>query len=848
MGQGSESDEALSEVVVTLSSIRIGALTGPRDAWRFEPLPEGTFALLRPVGPTRQHALLAAVIRGSDGLLYHLDPRNKTSQTSDTVLYLPAPGRYMLWWTSSEEHYAEIVDDESKLDGELSVIIEVRQYLPPRRAPLEKEIEAFDEGPNYHQRGQVRHALTHHILQRQIFYENRSSPIFDVTPACIRALCTVEFMQWYALKAHEASANNMATFEHAAAMIRAAEKGLKDPALEEVAARLFPTPEQRRVFDYFRDYTWRCVATGMRRRLFERSIAMLEGPADLPAGGLPDEPMDPDGGVPEEPAGDWLQAAKDVRELSREKKHGPAVHPHFQGIQGPLKVLVQEGITLSIEQQKLLVSYYEAYLFGATLRDTKVDGHDGFASSSHYRQRMKARMEDWSTQNEKVRTYAKQLLERDAGYGPFFRCMALCYGDEFDFVTRYADASLYARADWLGKLRNDEQAAAPAKMGSGELVTVDWPFWKQFKARIKPLAEGAKAAGKVSKLFGERIAAHDFARGQAEQMLDTLGRLEVTLAGGEVDATRHVLKTEQAVVTLNPSANAGEVRVSLGGVRTAGAPSSITLRFVRETPSVHPGGVPDPHGSVGARTRFTPTAPTLEPYRIEVPAHPDYLRRIESFSKPFAVFGETLNLAIAAATLCDQKAKGTDKAMATFDLTKGVVGVLEGLPAALIAVAPELNASTLVKNAATRAKNLKGLSTWLGRVDHVNKIYKGLTILCSDETAVQYELRQGRAFRAELQHYNDMANVAVGAASFLELGLAAAGWAGVGEILGFSPAVLAAFSATPWGLTLSVGASLVVAGSALALDLTQPWEVGMMEVEQGLERDIPVVPLAHAPD
>jgi hypothetical protein len=101
---------------------------------------------------------------------------------------------------------------------------------------------------------------------------------------------------------------------------------------------------------------------------------------------------------------------------------------------------------------------------------------------------------------------------------------------------------------------------------------------------------------------------------------------------------------------------------------------------------------------------------------------------------------------------------------------------------------------------------------------------------------VQYELRQGRAVRAEVQRFGDVANVVVGAASAVELAGTAITAAGVTEILGCSTVLLAGFSATPWGLLLSAGGALIVAGSALALDVSQPREQRLMEIEKAIDQ------------
>jgi len=135
----SSEDEGLCEDVITVSSIRIGALSGYRDAWTFAPVPEGAFAVIR---PENSSVLIGAVTLGNEGQLYQLDVNDKASRSSDELLYLFAPGRYTLWWTLHHERYVSVLEDPTELD-ELGQIIEVRQYQPPGPSPLRQELSAW---------------------------------------------------------------------------------------------------------------------------------------------------------------------------------------------------------------------------------------------------------------------------------------------------------------------------------------------------------------------------------------------------------------------------------------------------------------------------------------------------------------------------------------------------------------------------------------------------------------------------------------------------------------------------------------------------------------------------------
>ncbi|HVZ33356.1 MAG TPA: LysM domain-containing protein, partial [Polyangiaceae bacterium] len=761
-------EEELSLVVATLSRIRLGCLTGPYNAWRFEPLPAGAHTLLKRISSAEPAPLMAARV-GEDGLLYQLDPQDKASRSSDVLLYLRAADRYQVWWTLDEERYAEALEDPQPwLDA--GSIIEVQQYARNDDAPLQGEIEAFDRRhPDaFYMRTEVRHVISHHILHRHAFHESREEPIFDVTPTCVRALFTAELMHWYTLEAHEASANDLATFQHAAAMIQAAEKGLRDTALERRATELFPGEEERRAFDLFRDYAWRCAATGMPKELFENSIAMHEGPSDLPEGGVPNAA---DGGVPAAPDGGWLDCAIRIRDASAGEKHGPALPPYLQGISGPSRGFVREGVTLTIAQQKLLRDYYESYLFGAQLRTTQFDGVIGFQGQPEehdYHARMDRRVEDWNRQAGELERKTRALLERQAPSDLFLLTVASCYPQDADLVDRYIEATAACGLPWWESLSVAERKAAPSIGPDGTASDGSWPFWKTFKARIKPLAETLKGTGKVSKLLSERIEAYDLSLKEARALLDTVGRLEVTLGGGEVDAQRHVVRTDRNEVRLIPTGDAGEVQVAFRGAeRKPGAPSSVTLRFVRRTtaqPLAEAGHV---QTGVVRSQHWEPVA-KADTYHVEVPANLDDLRELGRYPKPFAVLADTLNLAIAVATVTGE-ASGKEKAFATFDLMKSVVSVVESFPAAVAAMRPPLESSALLKGAAAIVSPLKDVATWLGRIDNVFKLYKGAAILFGDQADVQYELRNGRLFRAELQHYSDLANVVVGAVATVDL-------------------------------------------------------------------------------
>jgi hypothetical protein len=262
------------------------------------------------------------------------------------------------------------------------------------------------------------------------------------------------------------------------------------------------------------------------------------------------------------------------------------------------------------------------------------------------------------------------------------------------------------------------------------------------------------------------------------------------------------------------------VRISLQSAeRKPGAPREVLLRFVRKASD---GSLP------GARYEPAQIAGEFE---LLLPARSADLAQAQRFTAPFSALADAVNLAIALTTVCGE-ARAKDRALATFDLAKNVVGLVSSLPTALVALDVQNESSSFVERASAASKTLADAAKVLGRADGAIKLYKGLEVLLRDESPAAFEARQGRTFRASAQRLNDVANVVVGLGAAVELTGAAFQAAGVTELLGLSSALVAGFSTTPWGLLLCVGGAVIVAGSALAFELAQPWELRLMQLEQ----------------
>ncbi|MFM2418044.1 MAG: hypothetical protein RL385_2767 [Pseudomonadota bacterium] len=811
-------DEALSMSVQTITKIRIGALDGVRDAWRFSPVPDGAYVLLRRDESSRLHA---ARTKGSKGLLYAVDALAKSEAHAENLLHLPSPSRFTLWWTLDADNYGRMLDDPADLALEGQTIV-VQRFQHPTEVPLRSELKKLGLA------GDALHTACSHILQRVPFYEDTDAPIFDVTPAPVRAVCTVELMQWFTRKAVEASANHLATLNHVSAMIDAAENGHKDLNLELQADKVCSSPEERLLFDYFRDYVWRCAATGVVRDLVATSLkCWKEYPLSGPPQSVPADDLD--AGVPQESTLPWYKSAARIRQETVGKRHGPAQHPFFQSLEGPLRALVRGSLRIHPDQQEVLLAYFDNYRFGATVCDTGVEAAD-FPVPTHFRGRMATRMDDWSAQVDGVRTAAHRILNRDGPMDAFLLAHANCYPNDANLLERVADAACFAGYQWWKSLSTAEHSAAPPVDATGKYTAATWPYWETLRAKLKPLAEIADAAGRLSALMQVRLAAYDLATKEAEFFLDVVGRLEITLAGSPVDPRVHSLRTEATEATISTADEPGHVRIALRSARTPGAPSEIVLKFARTSASTPGKSIDDPpSGSPPTRT-LTSATPKEGTYRVTVPAGQAYVKAVSSLSKPFGVLAETVNVAVATVALVDAQAKGADRYLACFELTKGVVGILENLPSAISALTPAMDSSTWFKASESRAAKLAPISKWIGRVDHLTKIYTGLNLLFSNESAVDKELLLGRPFRANVQRFSDWANLVVAASSTVEI----AGVAAVGG-LGAAPLLAAGFSSTPWGLLITAGGALIAAGSALVLDLTQPWPQQLMALERAID-------------
>lgn len=804
--------DEVSTHVTTMSTIRLGTLRGVVGEWRFDPVPEGALVVIVPATmrkPVPWKLERMAARANKDGLLMQLNPDDPSSREGDDALILPVPERYRVYWTLDEERYAEALKEPPWLEGQ-STLIQLKRYRAPEKQ-LFKQLDDLDHGDAFYKRQDTRSVIRNHILERHTFYEESgvpyegtydrdAVPFFDVTPRPIRALFLVEAMLWYAMCANDAAAKDIATMQYVCAIAEAADKGLTNPGLEPEVPKLFPTEADRRMFECYREYVWRCAATSMSQDLVEQSINVTTGSTENP-GGVPKPGPDGVHGLPiDEP---WYRAASDVLRASTGKHNGPATHPFFRGFTGLVREQIKEGRPLTSAQQDFILRYYEGYRFGAAMRGVYADDAAAFKKSPagrDYRTRVAARIADWSKTGDQLMQLCADILGKHVG-AEIYQAWSECYRDDEELLARYVDASAHCSYRWWEAVTKLE----------GELVEGHWPFWKTFKARVKPSYEISKGASKLCKLLAERVAAYKLAVLEANKMLGTVGRLELALTGKDIDPVKHIVKTEKAEVRLVPTADGGELKVSLSSVARKDKPGmqrTVKLRLLRQASS---------QSGSGKAFQYDGHI-KLTPVQAELPAHLDDMADAARFSSAWGALAELINIAIGMNIFFGEHAKGKDQFFAAFDIAKGMVGLVKSFPAAVVSLLPDVGTWDPFDKLTT--ERIKVASDVFSFVDGLFKIYKGLDLLYSDEADVKYERAMNRPFRADMQHYANVANMVVGLASAGDL---------VAQVCAES--LIAGFTGTTFGMLLGVGGAVIAAAAAFAVDLSQEWSEEYQRIE-----------------
>jgi hypothetical protein len=193
-------------------------------------------------------------------------------------------------------------------------------------------------------------------------------------------------------------------------------------------------------------------------------------------------------------------------------------------------------------------------------------------------------------------------------------------------------------------------------------------------------------------------------------------------------------------------------------------------------------------------------------------------RRHTSLPSAFALCGEAINLAYAVGNVADALKHGEvgkQLLVPVWDVTKGVVSVVDSYQAVLKASRPPIEPSVFLEP--SRGGAFKLATRVVGGVDGFVKIYKGTTILFSEDSDLAFELSQGHDARAAAQGVKGALQIAVG----------------VMGVLASVPGV-AALAATPVGLAIAIGGALVCAAIDLTLDATTEYEEHVVQFRKAL--------------
>lgn len=621
--------------------------------------------------------------------------------------------------------------------------------------------------------------------------DQRTAAIFDATPDSLRALFLAEFFAWYAAEAVKRSGPDLAVLTRARGMVDAARKGSPEAVFESSLWCDRSDPSNRaghylwcddpkkserehNVFEKYRIYAWRCAVGGVVRRDFERSL-----------------PTSPD-----QVHGDdtrWRDTADSIgsdtsKRLGRE---AAAVHPTFD------RSVPRGDQMLGTVAYKAIVTYYDLYVFGSDLgKDTK----ESDLLTSYEGKR------PWEILPATVQRRCRALLSTVPN-DQVQRTLAACVrGDraKAEFCERYLEAAAAADFSWWNVL--SERGKDPN-------------FWKAVATPGKLLGLALKASGKtLSGMVEARLAAHTLAFKQAQDLMEALLRQEVLHTGTTVDPHVHYLERPSAQ-TPNYRAlidvRGGRVSVTREHPNEVGINRKFEFELLRKVAPPDATGTSAGHGYALARE-------LSQKYEKDLVVPVDLAelkQRHTGLPKALAVCAETLNLAIAVNTLVrslQTDVGSKERLEPVWEVTKGVIGLVDSVNASLAALKPPIEPETFLKSSSGGA--LRIATRVVGGVDGFAKIWKGATILFSEDGDTAYELRHGREVRASLQQVK----------GGLQIGLGAVG------ILGALPAT-AALVGGPVGLVIAIGGMLVVAGVDQTLDATTPYEQHVLEFERALD-------------
>lgn len=795
---------------LTLSGIGLSVLRGSPGAWQFEGVGGGAYVMCR------QETDLGAPIAGPKWIRYgrttwqgwvveveeeNLDQEvpqmgesnGKPLARNDLMLLYPDE-EYRLFWSFEREHFmqvkAELEQGAHDLEPEKvqSLKFDFVRLMPQNLTDLDLlpwllETKKLDE----HCRG----ILATHLLSAQRGYIRQSTTdpkgavaMIDATPTPLRALLLAEFLQWYALHAAERSGSDLTALYRAASLIKVAESGAPDAAMEAAVSERYAqlgTPE-RAMFEKYRVYAWKCAAAEIRGNRFLDTLPTRLNQVSGPSPDLR-----------------WEGLARGMMAETARSSAGPAEHPGLDSSIQSAPVSERGNrrlkVLLSTVGLSLVRGYFDLYTLGRRLTTQVIVGRDALPST------LSQFDAEWEqARNTGLPQSCGELLAR-APYPDFVSVLRQVEGNPYrrlPLLERYLDACALADHRWWKSL--DESREIPAEAS----------LWKQLSPSIKWMSRAFKSSGKtLSSLVQARLAAYSLSFQEAQALLEALFRHEISLTSPDpVDPQVHYLsRTPEFGKNPNFSAKIqlrnGTLTVSRD-VPVPEAPESVSFRLLRrlDRPPASPALARSPQNAYElaehAQRTFSPA--------WVVPADLAELKqRHSSLPAGFAHCAEIVNLTLVAVRVAEElrRGEGLDKPLeTTWELTSGVIAVVDSHRTALQSLQRPLEASRFLDSSKlTRAKLA---SSVFGGIAGALSVGKAAKLLFCEEGDLAYELRQGRSGRAGVHAVTGMLQIAQGT-----LGLLAA-----------VPAT-APLAATPIALAIVIGAGMVIATLDVALDATQ---------------------------
>ncbi len=698
-------------------------------------------------------------------------------------LMLDGGETYELFWSLDAERFEQCCQALAKEPGRFpeafpthTLVFREIQPADTRDLELEDQALAHRVGRHLLRTGSARGFICEKDLGVEV-------GVFDVTAAPLRALYLCEFLQWYTVHKLHKSSPNLAVLVRARNLVEAAHSGQPDFYMDSQFNAAPGTPE-RLVLDHYRDFVWQCAANGVKRDQVDLALAVTQ--ASLRS--------------TEQPR--WHEIAVQIRDESAQR----ALHPVFREIRP------HERLVLDATTQSLLADYCSMYRFGSRLRKRDFAQQVG---------RETVRLSDIIAANEELKA---QLLHAHAKHTLFMEALdrTTLPGDEpqrLELLQRYCEVSADACYAWWEAFDG---------------YTAD--DWKKYKLRAKWITGVPGGVGKLFKGFFDRqIKAYKLAQDKANAALTTFFRYHAAAVDHRgLQVFEENLPTLKAKVRVDFRANTIAVLEASDGTTELSKPVHFVFTTIVE--KIDPEGLERPGGNMSEarKQRFDLAKATgnVVEYDVELPVDVRRARNLGlEVPSALALACNGINTAFAALAAVEELKRGfkleRKNVEAWFELGKNVVGLADSLSAMQEAMLPKVEGDSPLLKRMSSALNKASRSVAV--LDSAYNLATGMELLFSDDGAVAYELRQGRAVRAQALRAKGVVQLATAGVG----GVMAAGT--LAMFGGGSTTGLLALAAGPVGVALAAGGILII-GIDSTLSLTQDFGEQTAALETALDK------------